>query len=99
VYTFRMSVVASSEPLGAIGLRELRARLSHYVSDVKGGRAYTVTEHGQPVARLVPLAGRSAFEQLVAQGVITPARRRPSGAEPPVTGAGPVSDLVGEQRR
>ncbi|MDR1213489.1 MAG: type II toxin-antitoxin system prevent-host-death family antitoxin [Propionibacteriaceae bacterium] len=83
----------------AVGLRELRANLSSYVDAVKTGREYTLTEHGKPVARLVPMTGQSAYERLVAQGVIQPAARLPSDLEPPVATRGTVSDLVGEQRR
>ncbi|MDR1079077.1 MAG: type II toxin-antitoxin system prevent-host-death family antitoxin [Propionibacteriaceae bacterium] len=83
----------------AVGLRELRANLSSYVDAVKTGREYTLTEHGKPVARLVPVAGRSAYERLVVQGVIQPAARPPTGLDAPVVIEGTVSDLVGEQRR
>ncbi|MDR0991086.1 MAG: type II toxin-antitoxin system prevent-host-death family antitoxin [Propionibacteriaceae bacterium] len=94
-----MSLVATENPSDMIGLRHLRAHLSSYVDDVKAGKTFTLTEHGKPVARLVPLAGQSAYEQLVAQGVIQPASRQPAEVESPITAAGPVSDLVAEQRR
>lgn len=41
----------------SIGIRELKARLSQCVRDVKRGTTIVVTEHGRPVARLVPDAG------------------------------------------
>lgn len=40
-----------------IGIRELKARLSQAVRDVKGGATIVVTEHGHPVVRLVPEPG------------------------------------------
>jgi len=40
-----------------VGIRELKARLSQCVRDVKGGATIIVTEHGRRVARLVPEAG------------------------------------------
>jgi prevent-host-death family protein len=41
----------------SIGIRELKARLSQCVRDVKRGATIVVTEHGRRVARLVPEAG------------------------------------------
>lgn len=32
-----------------------------------------ITEHGRPVARLVPMEGRSRLEELIAAGIVTPA--------------------------
>ena len=37
-----------------VGIRELKARLSEWVRAVKEGGTVIVTEHGRPVARLVP---------------------------------------------
>jgi prevent-host-death family protein len=37
-----------------VGIRDLKARLSEYVREVKGGATIVVTEHGRAVARLVP---------------------------------------------
>lgn len=38
-----------------IGVREARQNLSVYLARVKAGEAFTVTEHGRPVALLSPL--------------------------------------------
>jgi prevent-host-death family protein len=61
-----------------VGVRELRQNLSVYLKQVREeGRAYEVTERGEPVARLTPLPDRalSTYERMVAEGRITPARR------------------------
>jgi prevent-host-death family protein len=83
-----------------VGIRELRAGLSRYVQRVKAGEEITVTEHGRPVARLVPLEGERKIDRLIREGVVIPARRR-TGWRPekliPVKGS--VSDIVIEQRR
>jgi len=94
-----MSSVVTNQPTSAIGLRQLRANLSSYIDDIKAGHAYTLTEHGKPVARLVPIAEQSAYERLLAEGLIEPARRRPSILAAPVEAAGTASDLVSLQRR
>ncbi|MDR2619825.1 MAG: type II toxin-antitoxin system prevent-host-death family antitoxin [Propionibacteriaceae bacterium] len=94
-----MSTVAISAQTTMLGLRELRANLSDYVSKVKDGRTYTLTEHGKPVARLIPVAGRSAYERLVAQGVIQPGVKSNTVLETPIAINGIVTDLINEQRR
>jgi prevent-host-death family protein len=37
------------------GVRDLKARLSRYLQRVKDGDTILITEHGRPVARLVPV--------------------------------------------
>lgn len=41
----------------SVGIRELKARLSQCVRDVKLGATIVVTEHGRRVARIVPETG------------------------------------------
>lgn len=70
-----------------VGIRELRQNLSVYVKRVREeGRAYEVTERGEPVARLTPLQDRptSVYEQMVADGRITPATLRWEDLPPPL---------------
>ncbi len=38
-----------------VGIRELKARLSSYVRDVKAGASLVITEHGKPVGQLMPI--------------------------------------------
>lgn len=81
-----------------IGVRELRDGLSRHLAAVRAGRMITVTDHGRPVARIVPVDQLTARERLIADGKVVPARRRKRPAPPPVVAAGTVSDLVAEQR-
>jgi prevent-host-death family protein len=37
-----------------VGIRELKSTLSECIREVKAGRALVVTEHGEPVARIIP---------------------------------------------
>lgn len=82
-----------------VGIRELRAGLSRYVERVKQGEEIVVTEHGKPVARLVPMNGERKIDRLIREGVVIPARSR-TGWRPerliPVEGS--VSEIVIEQR-
>src|SRR5690242_5639510 len=56
-----------------MGIRELRDNLPAAIRDVRAGATIEVTDHGHPVARLVPIHLRSAYDQLVAEGRIIPA--------------------------
>jgi prevent-host-death family protein len=60
-----------------VGVRELRQNLSVYLERVRAGERLEVTDHGLPVAALVPLpAPGNALERLVATG-----RARPPDAD------------------
>ena len=60
------------EPRGAaarVGVRELRQNLSVYLAQVVDGATFEVTDHGRPVAMLVPLRqDATVAERLVASG-------------------------------
>ena len=83
-----------------VGVRDLRDNLSKHLARVRGGETLTVTDHGKPVARLIPLEGRSTLERLIAEGRVTPAKRKKRPSREPVDiGDSIVSDLVADQRR
>ena len=82
-----------------VGIRELRTHLSRYVERVKRGEELTVTEHGRPVARLVPLDGERKIDRLIREGVVIPARSRTGWLPEPINAKGTLSDIVIEQRR
>jgi prevent-host-death family protein len=44
----------------SVGIRELKARLSEYVRQVRQGRTLLVTDHGEVVAELRPAGDASA---------------------------------------
>jgi len=62
------------------GIAELKASFSEYLARVKAGEEVLVTEHGRPIARIVPLAAAEApgVEELVRSGVLR-APDRPLG--------------------
>ena len=82
------------------GVRELRDHLSRYLNAVRAGEEVIVTDHGKAVARLIPLDQPRPIEQLVAEGLVTPA---PSAkrllASTRIKSKGTVSDLVADQRQ
>ncbi len=57
----------------SVGLRELRQQTSAVMKRVRNGESIDVTDHGHPIARIVPLQP-SAFEQLVLEGRATEAK-------------------------
>ena len=82
-----------------IGVRELRDGLSKHLAEVRAGHTVTVTDHGRPIARIVPVDRPTRLEQLRAEGKVQPARRPKKVAPRPVPADGGVSDLIDEQRR
>lgn len=55
-----------------VGIRELRQQTSRVLKRVVAGEVVEVTEHGHPIARIVPLRP-SALDQLTAEGRATEA--------------------------
>jgi prevent-host-death family protein len=55
-----------------IGVRELRQNASRYLAQVSRGESIEITQHGRPVARLVPVVGDS-WAELIARGRVIPA--------------------------
>ena len=85
-----------------IGIRELKSTLSECVREVKAGRTIVVTDHGHPVARIIP-EGVSLGERVEAlrrTGAIAWSGRRLRPAKPAVKvrGTKTVADLVVENR-
>jgi prevent-host-death family protein len=86
-----------------VGVRELKARLSEYLRQVKQGRTLVITEHGKPVGRLVP-AGQSLDQRL--QAMIDAGLAEWNGKPLPPTkpvaklrGGKSIADMIIEDRR
>lgn len=77
----------------------MRDGLSRYLQDVADGGTITVTDHGRPVARIVPISGRGSLADLIASGRATPGRAPKGPTKTPVKADSTVSDLVADQRR
>lgn len=87
----------------AIGIRNLKNRLSFYLKQVERGRAVQVTERGRKVALIIPIpqdATETALWELTTVGRIAWAGGKPQGARRPVVMKGPsVARAVIEDRR
>ena len=85
-----------------IGIRELKSTLSECVREVKSGRTIVVTDHGQPVARIIPeaISLRERVDALRNAGAIAWSGRRLRRAKPAgkVRGDKTVADLIIENR-
>ncbi|MFI6425246.1 type II toxin-antitoxin system Phd/YefM family antitoxin [Promicromonospora sp. NPDC050880] len=62
----------SSRPISppdppAVGVRELNQHTRRVLDVVRGGETVMITDHGRPIARLVPIL-TSPFDRLVAEG-------------------------------
>ena len=87
----------------SVGVRELKAKLSEHLDRVKGGASLTVTEHGKPVARLVPIERIEPpenFKPLIEAGLISWSGLPPLSYNPlPLKGSGKTpSQMISEDR-
>jgi prevent-host-death family protein len=58
-----------------IGVRELNQRTSEVLGHVRRGETVIVTDHGEPVARLMPIGGTaSVLDELIGAGKAIPPR-------------------------
>jgi prevent-host-death family protein len=73
-----------------VGVADLKARLSSHLESVKEGEEVVVTDHGRPIARIVPVEAKGLPERvarLARQGLVRlpdkpPRRIRPRVADP-----------------
>lgn len=73
----------------AVGVREAKARLSELLRDARRGREWVITEHGAPIAKLVPIHGselplEDRLHRLEEAGVIEPPHRPARSIPPPL---------------
>ena len=82
-----------------VGIRELRNRLSYWLSRASGGEEVIVTERGRPVARITAMDGKTTLDRLIEEGKVIPAkRRRPRPLPEPIEIPGGISDLLESDR-
>lgn len=83
-----------------IGVAQMKATLSQFLARVKRGEEIVVTEHGQPIAKLVPYRAKGPTAKwrsaLAKEGIVELGRGRiPSNLRSP----SPVSDPKGHLRK
>ena len=86
----------------SIGLRELGQNVSRVLGRVKRGETLVVTEHGRPVARIVPYDNEDTLDDMIADGrVIPPTRDLSDVLSGPHLPAGKptLSEILEEMRR
>jgi prevent-host-death family protein len=100
-YTSSMGKAPHGEAPLEVGVRELRDHLSRWLDEVKAGSELVITERGRPVARLVPAAGPTSLDDLIAAGIVSPPRKRrePASTFGRVKAHGDVLEFVLRQRR
>lgn len=59
-----------------VGIRDLKNGLSRYLKRVRRGETILVTEHGRPVARIIPAGVPEDIARLMAEGRVTWSGRR-----------------------
>ncbi len=86
----------------AVGVRDLKNRLSAHLDRVKDGEQILVTEHGRPVARLSPVgADVDGMTALVDAGIVRAPQapvRRLAPKRVKLTGGRSLDDDVAAQR-
>lgn len=85
-----------------VGVRELKARLSEYLREIKRGNTIVITEHGKPVGRLVPSAQPLAerVEAMRRAGLVTWNGKKLPAGQPVATlrRRHSLADLISEGR-
>ena len=87
----------------SVGIRELRDKLSLYLTQVKEGKQIEITNRGEVIALLSPVKRRNLDKELLLlleEGTASWAGGKPKGSSHPVKGHGrQLSELVIEDRR
>lgn len=88
------------------GIKDVKNKLSHYLSFVKNGEDVLITERGKVVARIIQedakkRALRQALHPLIMKGLITfPSQRLNKDIPDPIEVPGkPISEMAIEDRR
>ncbi len=82
----------------SIGVRELKAGLSEFIRRAAAGEDVVITDHGRPVARIVPYVGVSDVERGIEQGWIEAPRRTQLSPVTRVASRRSVMDVLDEDR-
>jgi prevent-host-death family protein len=84
-----------------VGIRDLKARLSHHLERVARGEVITVTSRGRRIAQIVPVTGRDNLKRGLAEGWITRQSERapdPVVRQRPLPGTPTTTELISQDR-
>ena len=85
-----------------VGVRELKAQLSHYLRQVAAGHTIVITDRGQPIGQIVPpnTSAEDHVRLLVAAGLVAWIGQPLEPTPPTATSQGDttVADLLLEDR-
>jgi prevent-host-death family protein len=85
-----------------VGIRELKSRLSEYLRRVRAGETVIITDRGEPVGRIVPVAQslQDRLEAMAQGGLILWSGNKLSSTTPVARARGErtVADLLVEDR-
>jgi prevent-host-death family protein len=86
----------------SVGIRELKSRLSEYLRRVRAGETVIITDRGEPVGRIVPVAQslQDRLEAMAQGGLILWSGNKLSPTTPVARARGErtVADLLVEDR-
>lgn len=86
--------------LEAVGIKDLKARLSEFVGRTREGERFLVTDRGEPVAELIPLSPeRQTLAKLAQEGELEWHGGKPKGLRGVVVRGEPVAETVLRDRR
>jgi prevent-host-death family protein len=84
----------------AVGIKELKEKLSGYVTRVRHGEEIVVTDRGREVALLIPVSReRNAVKQLVESGRAAWTGGKPGGIKGIKAKGKPLAKTILEDRR
>jgi prevent-host-death family protein len=85
----------------SVGIKELKAKLSSYINEIRTGQKIIITDHGEEVAFISPLSNEYRIIQLLEKsGKVQWSKGKPRGLDNRVTLEGePLSVTILEERK
>lgn len=88
------------EQINAVGIGELKAKLSSYVDRVNHGEKVIITDHSEEVAMMVPISReRRVIKSLMESGMAQWSGEKPKGLEGVTVKGKPLSETILEERQ
>jgi len=81
-----------------VGIRELKARLSHYLDRAQAGETIVVTDRGRAKVEIRGLSVEERIQEGIEEGWITPGRGMPSVELLGFKGKRPTAEIFDEDR-